>query len=200
MKFRGEIMKTKISKRLITIISIPVLIAILTFLYIEKPWIKYHKNGPLALPKLYYTQIGSSNVKVNHSFYFGGLRLPPNKTNITVISIEPTNLPKGISFSFIGFSSESSIGAVTSNDYVKSKEKMGLRSAPLKITGDSSKYKPIIKVSANKPGVYTIQGLLITYKWKGKLYRDYYRDQFSLFCEKQYNRNISLPPEKWEKF
>jgi len=58
-----------------------------------------------------------------------------------------------------------------------------LEKVPFTVPAGSSKYQPIVELIPKKPGTYSIDGLFITYKYKGKLYRDFYPEQMTIRCQ-----------------
>lgn len=73
-----------------------------------------------------------------------------------------------------------------------------LHSTTTRATGVS----PTVLMQATKPGVYVINGLLITYRWDQSVYQAYLPDQFVLCVGSAHHRGvcprrIAPPPPSW---
>ncbi|MFC4617458.1 hypothetical protein ACFO4N_01795 [Camelliibacillus cellulosilyticus] len=182
------------------IILLAVLVAAIV-LY-NKPWEKYKQHGPLAQKDDGYTQSGSPNLKPNVKILFGGASII-NKTSkpITIISVEPTNIPRGIKINSVGISKDG-IGLIYESNLGKPGYNFTIESLPFKIPPKSKdEYLGILNVSSKENGKFVIQGLIITYKYGNKLYRDYYRDQLIIYVNSPLHDDedddTPPPPEKW---
>lgn len=182
------------------IILLAVLVAAIV-LY-NKPWEKYKQHGPLAQKDDGYTQSGSPNLNPNVKILFGGADLI-NKTDqtITIISVEPTNIPNGIQVNSVGITTDG-IGLMYESELRKPGLNFSINPLPFKIPPNpTTVYRAILNVSSQKKGKFVIQGLIITYKYGNKLYRDYYRDQLIIYVNSPLHDDedddTPPPPEKW---
>lgn len=191
-------MKSRMNKKSIAIIGSILLILIISIFYIKKPWMSYQQNGPLKINNEIYIGLIGRVGKVGSGKMFGGFNFQ-NKTDksLTILSIKPTNIPKNIKFKVYGVATRSLIGTLKPQEYKKKEELYVIKKLPVRIPAHSTpRYQPVIELIPKHAGRYTIYGLLVTYKWKGDLYKDYFRDQFTIDCDVPKNNNNPAPPPK----
>lgn len=137
------------------------------------------------------------------SLVLGGYRAYNNTTSpITIIGIQPTTNPVGAHFE-CGYVTDGSIGAVNLDDLSPNARK-NFRSFPLTIpagqTAKSSHQTELIAiVSADTPGQFVVDGMLVTYEWRGRKYKDYFPSVFSLCTQSSCVdiSNLPPPPANW---
>jgi hypothetical protein len=168
-------MKTSSKVALICLFVLPVIIVTTVYLIALKPWEHYSHNGPLATKSEVTTT--SPEVKVGNGVVFGGLNLE-NQTDrpIQVIAIDMPNISSALSsdatFKSLGISK--GIKAITETDLKNDQ----VEKLPFTIPAGSKDYQPVIELIPNKAGTFTLDGVIITYKYQNKLYRDYFADHF----------------------
>jgi hypothetical protein len=123
----------------------------------------------------------SPTVKPKEGVVFCGLHFR-NKTDrdIQVISVRPSNLSSDMTFKFLGVG-VGRMKSMTVDRFSATNPK--LKNVPFTVPAGSSKYQPIVELIPKKPGTYSIDGLIITYKYKDKLYRDFYPDPLMIRCQ-----------------
>ncbi len=112
-----------------------------------------------------------------------------------IISVTVTNNPKGL--------------VVHTGMYPVSKKSIGIKVGwvPVRLTpfriapGSGGWAEVIVNERATMAGVFTIQGVLMRYIWKGHTYQAYLRDQFTLCtgpeAKQRCYKPIPPPPTQW---
>jgi hypothetical protein len=123
---------------------------------------------------------------------------------ITIVDVKPTNVPDGLQVVKTGLT-RSPIGALDYNDDTARQYPLVpmpfvlYRDAKSQDPASQSYVQPVIAVQATKPGVFVIQGLLVTYLWHGHRFTDYFPDQIVICSDSACppSDQIPPPPRQW---
>lgn len=138
-------------------------------------------------------------VAVNTAVFLGGAPIMDrHHVALRILSVRPTNLPKGIRL--LGARGmpappELGIGPMT---WVHQVQRHSLYRLPGAVFYHDE--EPALIAEPVRPGRYVIEGLLVTYQWGQKRYTDYARTQFVLCAyrtasqAKQRGCSINVPP------
>lgn len=125
-------------------------------------------------------------------------------------NIQPTNRPAGLNVVKIGlYRTPPAVGSALANangDLILGTGTIRpISGAPFTIPADQPSQSNSIHawdlvaiVDSNKVGVYTIQGLIVSYRWLGSAYRDYFPGQMTLATGRACaNLKLAPPPQTW---
>jgi len=145
-------------------------------------------DGPLA--KAAGTQSGYWTecvpVKTGEVTFFGSNRFPADSQHvlqdtITIMSVKPVKLPSGVHQVGMGtleVGNKEVLGGPL--QWVQNNFPHPVHKLPVTLVLNKTFYEPVITVVAQRPGVYTIPGLIVTYTDRGHKYSDYFPGQFQL--------------------
>jgi len=178
-------MKRSLSNKIIftLLFAIPIAVVITVFLVALKPWENYEHNGPIAYPKDKLVKIGAPQVKANEGIVFGGLTFQNNTDqSIQIVNIQPSNISSDMQFQVLGVGDLNLTKGIKSADLKADQLENKIHKLPFDIPANSNSYRPIVELTADMQGTYVMDGLIITYKYDNKQYRELYPDQFTLKC------------------
>lgn len=166
---------------------------------------RMHSEGLLrktAFASIHETsQTGYQGTSIQEPMFGGGPFQNKTGSPITVLDVKPTNIPDGLQIVTIGLISSAGIGAVDYMDFLQGKIETThtdtVLTGRVQIPANSSRYfQPVVVCKATKSGTFVIQGLLITYQWRGHTYRDYFPDQFCVSTLEN-APDPDPPPTQW---
>ncbi len=174
----------------VVLVGIVGILGIMGYVYVaESP-------GPIGA-RLKAQHAGSYTVgdqtRVNKVKTFVGYTLR-NHTGLseTIVKIRPTNIPAHVQVrtGWERVSTKKPLNEVASGWPKPSVLPYTLATTP-------HFWAPVLGMTANKPGIYKIDGLLVTYRWDQSEYRVYLPDEFELCANKSCPRQVPAPPFSW---
>jgi hypothetical protein len=137
---------------------------------------------------------------VGTAVVFGGFPFPivsSRAKNYTIQSIVPTNIPRGLrvlNIRLLKAPKGRQIWGCGTVDFFKKVNIEPVVDTPFSLADNKTVLQPLLTAEAQKPGLYVIYGLLITYVADGKSYTDYFRDQFVLNAGRPAVKSGEVPP------
>ncbi len=135
----------------------------------------------------------SDQTSVNAIRTFTGYPLR-NHTGLseTIVKIRPTNIPAHVQVR----TGLESVSTTKPLDEVTFGWPQPIK-LPYTVSITPHFWAPVLGMTANKPGIYKIDGLLVTYRWDQSEYRVYLPDEFELCANKSCPRQVPAPPFSW---
>lgn len=152
-------------------------------------------SGPLASTVANEAIQTTYGARVQQRFTFGGFVFA-NDTGApyTIQAVDVTNVPGGLTVHTFIFRvpRHGAIGAL--EGWVRA-------SGPPVVVGVHQVWEPLVEVKARTVGVFTIQGVIIRYRWHNGQYGMYVPDQFTLCAGPNAHAECSQllrpPPRQW---
>ncbi|MGV3487792.1 MAG: hypothetical protein ACO1OC_04310, partial [Tuberibacillus sp.] len=98
-----------------------------------------------------------------------------------IVSVRPSNISSDMKFKVLGVTNEN-IKSLKYSEFTAEKDKYILKKLPFKVPAGNSDYQPVVELIPQTQGNYAIDGLIVTYKYKDKMYREFYPDQFTVIA------------------
>jgi hypothetical protein len=133
--------------------------------------------------------------RVHQHVSFGGFDFTnTSPAAYTVLSVVPTNRPSSLHLrvGLYRIPARGAIGAAAAW--------VPLDRPPL-VVRPGQAWEPIVEAEPMRRGLFTIDGVLMTYEWQGHVYETYVRDQFTLCvgpeAQRTCQRPLAVPPASW---